>query len=450
MSKRIGWRKANTKVREAHSLQAPSPVRRGPIGLTTSAPEAPAAVTPPNLAPAAGSIGLPAPAAVFRPFWMIGPEPAWCVFGHFNDDTLADRRHESLACQLRLSLAEAHDHGPKLPAERRYDPARLHVKLVQRLTEAEPAVQFHRDRWADEVWFTCTLVEAVDLADRLVTMAALAEEPLPEAPASDGSPFWLSTACPPWCAKTHDTAAHYEDRVHIPDLSEEAMVKVDLCLERATDDEPEWLEVMVERHYRDSISTVALSKSGSVGVSLTPTETRTLADELRRLVSAGQALPLPAAPAPGVTSPERPTPLRFEAGEARYPCPRRISWCDGHSKQEIIDARSQGNMFLHSTVIDRVPAGGELDSYVQVALDYDDNQDRAPYAYLSTDSEGTELGVEGIDRLIIILQRVRTVIVSSDINSNPTGLPTNSTGHTSPATVSNKERDVLSSTLNAA
>ncbi|MFD2763857.1 hypothetical protein [Micromonospora eburnea] len=178
MSKSTGRRNANPKIREVRTLQPPSPIRRGPVGPTTAAADALAAVTPPNLALAADPIDLPAPAGAFRSFWMIGREPAWCVFGHFNDDTLADRRHEGLACQLRLSLAEAHDHGPKLPPNAGTTPLDSMSNSSSASPRQSPPSSFTATAGPTKCGSPCTLAEAADLADRLVAMTARAEVPL--------------------------------------------------------------------------------------------------------------------------------------------------------------------------------------------------------------------------------------------------------------------------------
>ncbi|WP_433530433.1 DUF6907 domain-containing protein [Micromonospora sp. CA-263727] len=401
--------------------------------------------------PVAGLSQIPAPTPVFRPFWMVGTEPSWCVFGHFDDDKLDERRHESAAVQMRLSLADAHDHGAKIPVERRYEAARLHVKLVQRPAEVEPALRFFRDRWAEETWFTCTVAEASDLANKLVSAAERGEEPLPIAPPAAGSPFWSTASCPSWCQATHDVDGFYEDRVHMPDLCEDAMVRVDLHLERATADRPEWLELMVFRHYRESIGTIDITKSQMAGITLTPAEARTLAGELRRLIHDSQAAPLlPKAPDTAVTPAHHPVPLRYERGTAHYPCPHRITWCDGHSKREILDARTPGNMLLHSMVIDRVPGEGCSDSYVKVALEHDDDPNHAPSVYLTTKGDGTDLNGRGVDRLIAALRHARAAIVGSNVDPTPADLPTAAATRTASVATVDWQRHAAQQSPNAA
>ncbi|WP_433688023.1 hypothetical protein ACQP0I_04190 [Micromonospora carbonacea] len=363
------------------------------------------------------------------------------MYGHFHDDKLEERRHESIAVQMRLSLVDVHDYGARIPTERRCDAGRLHAKLVQRPAEVEPRLRFFRDRWAEETWFTCTLEEAGDLTNKLVSAAERGEEPLPIAPPSAVSPFWLTSSCPSWCEGEHDVDSFYDDRAHMPDLCEDAMVRVDLHLERATADRPEWLELIVFRHYRESIGTINIAKSGNDGITLSPAEARTLADELRNLIRASQAAPLPSElpSTAAATQPDQPIPLRYERGTARYPCPHRITWCDGHSKQEILDARTPGNILIHSMVIDRVPGEGCSEPYVKVALEHEDDPNRPPYVYLNTKGEGADLNVLGVDRLIAALQHARAAIVGSNVDPATADLPAATTPRMNSAPIVNRQ-----------
>ncbi|MCW6003476.1 hypothetical protein K1W54_02600 [Micromonospora sp. CPCC 205371] len=356
---------------------------------------------------------------------MLGPEPAWCVFGHFDDDRLDDRRHVSAAAEIKLSLVDSQDRGSSLAMENRWEPARLRVDLVQRLTEAQPAVRLFRDNQSDKPWVTCTLTEAETLATNLAIAAERGEEALPTEPASDDSPFWQTTACPPWCNSGHEVRDFYDDRTHI-DL-DRGWATIDLHLERADEKEPEQLQVLVLRDYQAVIGVVSLSKSGAAGVDLTPAEARNLARHLCHLVEASRQAPDQDSCWPGHGG--HPDPLRRDLTHRKkqFPCPHRIPWCSGHSKREIKDARTPGDGILHHGDIDSVPFSiGSITGTVDVAVEYLTEGDRQPFAYLQVvgGDGGAELDAISIDHTIAALHRAKALIEANHPDLVPTATST--------------------------
>jgi hypothetical protein len=353
------------------------------------------------------------PAEAFRPFWMTGWEPAWCTYGHFDDDSRDDKRHVGTPAEIRLSLMDPYDFGEHVHRERRFEPARVRFNLVQRLTEAEPAVWFYRDIHSTTPWVTCTLAEASDLATRLTVFADRGEEALPSTPAPEGSPFWLATACPHWCEHTHQPYDQDEDRLHMSGVLDDSG-RMNLQLEHAIGGEVADLNVSLYRHYRDAIGEVSVSKSGEPSIDLTPAEARTLACHLRRLAESGRGRSSEAVRFGTSSTSDRRPPNAKPVGH--YRCPRRVTWCDGHGKQEIEFAR-RGDILLHRGVVGEVPfTMGTEPGAVRVAIEYDDDPLKEPYACIqigATDDGIAELDVAAVDQLITTLQELRAAVVTA-------------------------------------
>lgn len=88
-------------------------------------------------------------------------------------------------------------------------------------------------------------------------------------------------------------------------------------------------------------------------------------------------------------------------------------------RADPLDARTPGNILIHSMVIDGVPGEGRRESYVKVALEHDDDRNRPPYVYLNTNGEGADPNVLGVDQLIAALQQARAAIVGSNVDPAP-------------------------------
>ncbi|OZV72168.1 hypothetical protein CA850_32655 [Micromonospora echinospora] len=334
------------------------------------------------------------------------------MHGHFDDDRLVDRRHQADPVMMRLSMADAVDCGEQFERSRRWEPAFLTVRLVQRLNEIRPAITLQRDVTVSEPWVTCSVAEAERLADLLLTATERAEVPMPTEGVVDG-PFWQKTACPPWCTSRHQADDAYADRVHHADLLPDGKAVIDLVLEQATEGRPEQLEVTVARHYRSTTAVIHVIKSEQTELQLTPSEARTLAAHLRQLLRTAS---LPADPSrlwkplDGVTV----------GGQPAFPCPHRRPWCRGHSKSEIVESRQPGNPLMHSGSVASVPFTiGNSPGSIDISLDTIDGHQPQPFAYLQVvgGDGGGELDVTAIDHTIAALQLAKKLILDNPVGS---------------------------------
>ncbi|GAB3848965.1 hypothetical protein GCM10029963_32640 [Micromonospora andamanensis] len=338
----------------------------------------------------------------------IDGDPVWCVHGHFDDDRAVDRRHVSDPVLMRTTLAEAVDRGEQLPPSRRWEPAHLTIRLVQRLNELHPVLTLHRASRVIEPWVTVTVAEAGQLADLLILAAERGELPAPADAAPEDSPFWQDTACPRWCAGHHRPDDAPEDRVHGGELLPNRGAAVDLVLEKADEDGPQQLEVSVTQHYRSRTAVVYVIKSERSELLLTPAEARVLAGHLKQL---GDTSGLPAdtsrrwEPINGATMGDEPI----------FPCPHRHHWCQGHPKHEIVDYRLPGNSLLHSGPVATVTcAVGDVHARIDISIDSLAGYRPRLLAYLQVHGGdgGAQLDSATIDDLIVALQQTRGCILS--------------------------------------
>lgn len=100
--------------------------------------------------------------------------------------------------------------------------------------------------------------------------------------------YWQTEPCPPWCGFTddHQDRDAVPDRQHISDWEGTVVLSlVDIPLEHLKRgfDEPEYAEIHLMQHYRETAPRVWLGQSQTnTGWYLTVDEARAIADQLTR------------------------------------------------------------------------------------------------------------------------------------------------------------------------